>query len=167
MAIVQGMKSLRSAGLEKVKALSTSLEEVLRHTVAVRHILPAYLLNPETEIYQDKDVIIAEDNTDKDFFKLVQGELIVEKKGQEIARITEPGEYFGQMAAITGKARGTSIISRGRSRITRFPGHALDDIIQNYPDVARQLFSDMAKQVHAREKQLADIMNQKEHPPIN
>ena len=43
-----------------------------------------------------------EGNMDNDFFELIQGAVIVVKGGKKIAEITQPGAYFGEMAAISG-----------------------------------------------------------------
>ncbi|MBU3984359.1 MAG: cyclic nucleotide-binding domain-containing protein, partial [Proteobacteria bacterium] len=42
--------------------------------------------------------------------------------GNRLTELTEPGEYFGEMAAISGEQRAASIISQGRSSVKRFPG---------------------------------------------
>ena len=82
-------------------------------------------------------------NTDMDFFKLIRGALAVIKGGKKIAELTEPGEYFGEMAAISGEQRTATIISQGRSTIKRFPGDKIDEIIEKYPDVSSHLFKTM------------------------
>ncbi|RLF58749.1 MAG: type IV-A pilus assembly ATPase PilB, partial [Thermoplasmata archaeon] len=113
IAIQEGMVTLRDAGLEKIRQGVTSVEEVLKRTTITKEALPAYLVNPDIEKYEDGDVIIREGNRDRDFFKLVHGALIVEKQGKKIAEIAEPGEYFGEMAAISGEVRSATIISKG------------------------------------------------------
>ncbi len=140
----EGMKTLREAGLQKIREGMTSVEEVLKRTIITKEAMPAYMVNPDIERYEDGDVIIHEGNKDKDFFKLVQGSLIVSKQGKKIAEITEPEEYFGEMAAISGEDRSASIISKGRSVIKRFPGDKLPEIIEKYPDVAKHLFEVIA-----------------------
>jgi len=140
----EGMTSLRQAALKKVAQGVTSLEEAVRRTVAHKESLPAYLLNPDVETYEDGEVIIREGNTDRDFFKLIRGSLSVIKGRKTIAKLTEPGEYFGEMAAISGEERNASIVSFGRSTVKRFPGDKMDEIIQKYPDVSLHLFRTMA-----------------------
>jgi len=139
----EGMAMLREAGLQKVREGVTSVEEVLKRTVLTKESLPAYLVNPDMEKYDDGDVIIREGNTDNDFFELIQGAVIVVKGGKKIAEITQPGAYFGEMSAISGEARSASIISKGRSTIRRFPGDKLFEVIENYPDVTKHLFKTM------------------------
>jgi type IV pilus assembly protein PilB len=143
IAIQEGMTPLREAALQKVRDGITSVEEALRRTVAHRESLPAYLVNPDVENYEDGDQIIREGNTDIDFFKLIRGALSVVKGGKKIAELTEPGEYFGEMAAISGEQRTATIVSQGRSTIKRFPGDKIDEIIEKYPDVSIHLFKTM------------------------
>jgi len=147
VAIQEGMTPLRDAALNKVRQGITSIEEALRRTVAHKESLPAYLVNPDVEEYEDGDVIIREGNQDIDFFKLIRGGLTVVKSGKKIAELTEPGEYFGEMAAISGEQRTASIISQGRSTVKRFPGDKLDEIIEKYPDVSAHLFKTMTSRL--------------------
>ncbi len=148
LAIQEGMTTLRDAGLEKVRQGLTSLEEVLKKTTITKEALPAYLVNPDVETYEDRDVIIREGNSDNDFYKLVRGAVYVVKGGKKIAEISEPGEYFGEMAAITGEVRSASILSKGRSVIKRFPGDKLMDVIEKYPEVAKHLFTVLANRLN-------------------
>ncbi len=147
IAVKEGMTPLREAALQKVRVGITSIEEALRRTVAHKESLPAYMVNPDEELYEDGDVIIREGNKDIDFFKLIRGGLTVIKGGKKIAELTEPGEYFGEMASITGEHRTASIISQGRSTVKRFPGNKLEEIIEKYPDVSRYLFQTMTKRL--------------------
>ena len=147
IAIQEGMTPLREAALEKVREGITSLAEALRRTVAHEESLPAYLINPDVEEYDDGDLIIREGNKDTDFFRLIRGALTVVKGGKKIAELTEPGEYFGEMAAISGEPRSASIVSKGRSTVKRFPGDKLEEIIYKYPDIAHQLFTAMTSRL--------------------
>lgn len=160
VAVQEGMTTLRDAGLEKIRTAETSLEEVLKKTTITKESLPAYLINPDVERYEDKDVIIREGNEDIDFFKLVQGGLYVVKGGKKIAEIVEPGDYFGEMSAITGEPRSASIISKGRSMVKRFPGDKLTEVIEKYPDVARHLFGVLAARLDSTDKRFVNMLKQ-------
>ncbi|MDT8380007.1 MAG: type IV-A pilus assembly ATPase PilB [Desulfotignum sp.] len=160
VAVQEGMVTLRDAGLHKIKTGETSFDEVVRKTVINKESLPAYLINPDVEVYEDKDVIIRENNTDIDFFKLIQGALYVVKGGKKIAEITQPGEYFGEMAAITKGVRSATIISKGRSKVKRYPGDKLEEVIEKYPEVAKQLFIVLAARLHQTDRRLVSRMNQ-------
>ncbi|MDX9787582.1 MAG: type IV-A pilus assembly ATPase PilB [Desulfobacterales bacterium] len=160
-AIQEGMKTLRDAALEKARQGVISFEEVMKRTVITKESMPAYLVTPDVERYEDKDVIIREGNQDKDFFKLIQGALVVVKGGKKIAEITEPDEYFGEMAVLTNESRSASIISKGRSVIKRFPGDKLHEVIEKYPDVARHLFGIMASRLHHANEVTVNLINER------
>jgi type IV pilus assembly protein PilB len=148
VAVQEGMVPLRAAAIQKVRQGITSVEEALRRTVIHEESLPAYLVNPDIEKYEDGEVIIREGNTDVDFFKLMRGGLSVVKNGKKIAELTNPGEYFGEMAALTGEHRNASIVAMGKAGVKRFPGDKLYEIIEKYPDVSGHLFRAMASRLH-------------------
>ncbi|OGP60151.1 MAG: type IV-A pilus assembly ATPase PilB [Deltaproteobacteria bacterium RBG_13_49_15] len=161
IAIREGMLSLRDAGLEKIRQGVTSIEEILKRTTITKEALPDYLINPDVEKYDDRDVIIREGNTDKDFFMLVQGSLYVVKGGKVLAHIVQPGEYFGEMTAVTGEPRSASIISNKRSVVRRFPGEKLSEIIEKYPHVAKHLFEVMANRLNQADRQIYRLLTAK------
>jgi type IV pilus assembly protein PilB len=147
VAIQEGMTPLRDAAIEKARQGVLSLEEVLKKTVITKESLPAYLVNPDVENYEDGDYIIRQGNNDIDFFQLIQGAVMVIKDGKKIAEITQPDEYLGEMAAISGEERSASIVSKGRSTVKRFPGDKIYEIIEKHPDVAKHLFKTIAERL--------------------
>lgn len=166
VAIQEGMFTLREAGLQKAREGITSLEEVFKRTVAHEDSLPAYLVNPDVEEYEDGDVIIQEGNKDKDFFKLIRGKVAVLRSGKKIAEITEPGEYFGEMAAILEEPRSASIISIGRCTIKRYPGNKLSELIEKYPEVSKHLFRTLVERLHKTDRIVVQLASaNKVRPP--
>jgi type IV pilus assembly protein PilB len=161
IATQDGMVTLRDAGLEKIRQGLTSMEEVLKRTVMTEDAMPAYLINPDMETYDDGDVIVREGNKDTDFFKLIQGSLYVVKQGKKIGEIIHAGEYFGEMSAISGEPRSTSIISKGRSVIKRFPGDKLSEIIEKYPDVAKHLFEIIVNRLNHANNTIVKLANER------
>ncbi|MDY7038439.1 MAG: ATPase, T2SS/T4P/T4SS family, partial [Thermodesulfobacteriota bacterium] len=155
----EGMVNLRDAGLEKIRRGVTSVEEVLKRTVISKEAMPAYLINPELEHYDEGDMIVREGNKDLDFFKLVQGALYVVKQGKKIGEIIQPGEYFGEMSALSEEPRSATIISRGRTVVKRFPGDKLPEIIEKYPDVSKHLFETLASRLDHANKVNIQLAN--------
>ncbi|MDH4320151.1 MAG: type IV-A pilus assembly ATPase PilB [Desulfobulbaceae bacterium] len=164
IAVQEGMTTLREAGLQKIREGVTSIEEVLKRTVVTEESLPAYLVHPDIEEYQDGDFIIRQGNTDKDFFKLVNGAVMVVKDGKKIAEITQPEEYFGEMSAISGEPRSASIVSKGRCKIKRFPGDKLMEVIEKYPDVARHLFKTLVGRLSHANGIIVKLANDRMRP---
>lgn len=159
-AIKEGMDTLRGDGLKKIRRGATSIEEVLKRTTVTKEVMPAYLVNPERAHYEDQDVIIHEGNKDSDFYKLVQGALIVMKDGRKISSIQEPGEFFGEMASLIGEPRTTTIISKGRSVVERFPGDKLSEIVENYPDISRYLLETVGGRLKQANKTIIQLINE-------
>jgi type IV pilus assembly protein PilB len=92
---------------------------------------------------------------------LVQGSVIVVKGGKKIAQIVQPGEYFGEMSAITGEPRSASIISYQRSVIRRFPGEKLPEIIEKYPHVASHLFEVLANRLNQADRNIFKLLSER------
>lgn len=161
IAMQEGMTPLRRAGVKKVIEGATSIEEIMKRTVITEESLPAYLVHPDIEEYEDGDFIIRQNNNDMDFFKLVTGAVSVVKDGKKIAEITEPGEYFGEMSAISGEPRSASITSKGRSKIKRFPGDKLQEVIQKYPDVASHLFKTVVNRLNQANNIIVKLANER------
>lgn len=161
VAVQDGMDTLREAGLQKIRQGVTSIEEVLKRTNITKDALPDYLVNPDVEQYEDREVIIREGNADKDFFMLVQGSVVVVKGGKKIAQIVQPGEYFGELSAITGEPRSASVVSYQRSVIRRFPGDKLKEVIEKYPHVATHLFEVLASRLNQADRNIFKLLSEK------
>jgi len=160
-AILEGMVTLRDAGLEKIRQGVTSVEEILKRTTVTKGAIPAYLADPEVEQYENKAVIFREGNRGSDFFKLVKGELIVVRSGKKIAEIVQPGEYFGEISAITGKPRSETVMSRGNSVVQRFPGDKLPEIIEKYPEITKKFLEINADRLNYAHNIIVNIMNKR------
>ncbi|MBW1780397.1 MAG: type IV-A pilus assembly ATPase PilB [Deltaproteobacteria bacterium] len=144
IAIREGMVTLRASGLEKIRRGLTSIEEVAKRTIIAEEATPDFLVDHEMERYEEKEVIFREGDRDSDFFMLVRGALIVGRNGKQIAEMVTPGEYFGTAEALTGNPRTTTVVSKTKSTIKRFPGNRLSEIMEKNPDVANRFLKTMA-----------------------
>ena len=133
----------------------------MKRTTITKGAIPAYLADPEVEHYENKAVIFREGNRGSDFFKLVKGELIVVRAGKKIAEIGQSGEYFGEMAAITGKPRSETIISRGKSIVERYPGDKIPEIIEKYPEITKNILEVTADRLNKANNIIVNIMNKR------
>ncbi len=157
IAIKEGMWTLRKDALEKVNLGMTSLEEVLGKTVLAKEALPAYLLNPDELTFEDGDLIIKEGNTDKNFYQLLQGSLIIIKNGRIVGDVSQPGEYFGEMSALLDQPRTATIKSKGKSIVKVFPGDKLNQTIENYPEIALKIIHSLVIRLTIADKKLSRI----------
>ena len=157
IAIKEGMRTLRMDALDKAKQGLTTLSEVLGKTVLVKEALPAYLLNPDELTFEDGDLIIKEGNTDKNFYQILQGNLIITKSGRIVGEISQPGEYFGEMSALLDQPRTATIKSKGKSVVKVFPGDKLKETIENYPEIALKIIRSLISRLNEADKRLARI----------
>jgi len=81
------------------------------------------------------------------------------KQGKKIGEIIQPGEYFGEIPAISGGPRSATIISKGRSVIKRFPGEKLPEIVEKYPEVSKHLFEVIVSRLNSANKIIGKLAN--------
>lgn len=143
IAMKEGMKILRRDALEKARRGLTTLDEVTNKTTLVKEALPAYLLNPDELSFDDGELIIKENNTDKNFYQLIRGELVIVKDDSVVGKITQPGEYFGEIAALLDQPRSATIRSKGKSIVKVFPGEKLKQTLDNYPDISLNIIQSL------------------------
>lgn len=159
IAIKEGMITLRRDSLNKVKEGLTTLEEALANTVLQKEALPAYLLNPDELVFEDGDLIIREGNSDKNFYQLLQGTLVISRTGRVVGEITQPGDYFGEMSALLNQPRSATIRAKGKSVVKVFPGDKLKETIENYPEISLRMITSLIERLNDADKMLAKVGN--------
>jgi CRP-like cAMP-binding protein len=152
------MYTLRQDGLLKCQQGMTTLDQVLEKTVIQKESLPHYLLNPDEMIFENGDIIIKEGNTDTSFYKLIQGCLEVFKGNNLIAEISQSNTYFGEMSALVGSRRSATIKSKGRSIVKVFPGDKLGEVLENYPDISKQIIDTLVLRLNESSNRLSEMM---------
>jgi CRP-like cAMP-binding protein len=158
IALKEGMNTLRQDGLLKCQQGMTTLDQVLEKTVIQKESLPHYLLNPDEMIFENGDTIIKEGNTDTAFYKLIQGCLEVFKGQNNIAEISQTNTYFGEMSALVGSRRSATIRSKGRSIVKVFPGDKLGEVLENYPDISKQIIDTLVLRLNESGNRLSEMM---------
>ncbi|OGV98625.1 MAG: type IV-A pilus assembly ATPase PilB [Nitrospinae bacterium RIFCSPLOWO2_02_FULL_39_110] len=160
IAVKEGMITLRMDALNKVREGTTTLEQALENTIITKEALPAYLLNPDELTFEDGDMIIKEGNTDKNFYQLIQGQLIITKNENAVGDISQPGEYFGEMTALTGVPRSATVKAKGKCIVKAFPGEKLKETIESYPDIAFRIINSLIRRINDSDKRLTTIMGE-------
>lgn len=115
--------------------------------------------NIDVRFYGDNEVIIEEGARDTDIFKLISTEqgLVVSKGGKEVGRISNPGEFFGEMASVLNKARSASIISRGNSVVQVYSADNIQDMIEEHPEIAQRMIRTLAKRLSQATKEITRL----------
>ena len=101
--------------------------------------------------YRHDELIVAHGDSGRDVFFLLEGRARVtlfSEDGREIAyRDIEPGEIFGELAGIDGKARSASVVALAATRVSRMPGAAFREIVQRHPGFAWMLLEHLSAQL--------------------
>lgn len=94
------------------------------------------------------ELIIAHGDTGRDVFFLLEGRARVtlfSEDGREIAyRDIVPGDIFGELASIDGKARSASIVALEQARAACLPATAFRDLVQTHPRLAWTLLEHLS-----------------------
>jgi CRP-like cAMP-binding protein len=111
------------------------------------------------QVFEDGEIIIEEGSAGVDFYKLIstEGGLLVTREGKEVGKITQPGEYFGEMSSLLDQRRTATIRSIGKSVVQIFPGDNLESILMGYPDLAKKIIDTLAYRLVEANKKIAEL----------
>ena len=148
------------------KGILLSLLEQLTQT---RHAAGQEEAGPKAEnidvrFYGDNEVIIEEGARNTEIFKLISTEqgLVVSKGGSEVGRITDPGEFFGEVASVLNKVRSATIISKGSSVVQVYSADNIQDMIEEHPEIAKRIIRTLAKRLSQATKEITRLKKQRE-----
>jgi CRP/FNR family cyclic AMP-dependent transcriptional regulator len=98
--------------------------------------------------YRHGELIIAHGDSGRDVFFLLEGRARVtlfSEDGREIAyRDLAPGDIFGELACIDGKARSASIVALETARAARLRASAFRELVQTHPQLAWSLLEHLS-----------------------
>jgi CRP-like cAMP-binding protein len=99
--------------------------------------------------YSDDEVIIEEGSQRSEFYRLVstEGGLRICIQGKEIARLSRPGEFFGEMETLLNLPCQATVTSDGESVVQVYPGDQLPTMVESYPEVALQMIRGLASRL--------------------
>jgi CRP-like cAMP-binding protein len=109
-------------------------------------------------VYRDGENIITENSEEREMFRLVEAQhgLRVTVQGREIATITRPGEFFGEMGPVLQQPRSATVTSIGRSRVQIFTIENIEEVLRHYPDLAITIIGTLSKRLLEADRLLAD-----------
>ena len=138
-----------------VNSLVAQLEQTTQ--AAAEHIPLGGFVDFHERIYQDGEVIIKEGSAGKEIYQLVESErgLLVSIGGKEVARMTQPGEYFGEMSSLLNQTRTATVTSLGRSVVQIFPGEDLEVTLLNYPRLSKKIIDTLALRLAKASEKIA------------
>jgi CRP-like cAMP-binding protein len=89
------------------------------------------------------------------FYVVLDGRArVTQGDSKRVLRQLGPGDYFGEMSLIDGKARSASVIAEGTLDVIRLKRSAFRQVLRREPDVALRIMASLAARVRALEDDL-------------
>ena len=98
----------------------------------------------------DKGQVIIEENTPAErFFIIFRGKIEITKKFEDgeqfVLGVHSDGEFFGEIAALTGQPRSASVRALGPCELLRLSGEDLHALLEASPEVREILLGHVAR----------------------
>ena len=95
------------------------------------------------------DYVIKEGENTNEIYRIISTDLGLEvsKQGETINTLTQPGDFFGEMAAVLQEPRSASVRSLGESVLEIHPGELLYHILSDYPELGYRLVKDLSRRL--------------------
>ena len=125
---------------------SDIIRTFLKNNTVLTHVDPAALRSLldglEVRTYEPQDCLVREGETGDAFYILKSGSAIVER-GPEAAVVNRlyPGDFFGELALLTGEPRKATIRAAERLTAFRLSKPDFDELIQKYPVILEAIRS--------------------------
>jgi len=93
-------------------------------------------------------VLARENATGQEFVVITQGSATVHRGREPIATLNE-GDFFGEIALLTGRPRMATVIARTAVRALVIEGHAFATLLEHAPSVREKVERALAERVRA------------------
>ncbi len=95
-------------------------------------------------------VLVREGEWGRHLYVILRGTAEVTKEGKKIRELV-PGDFFGEIAFITGAQRYATITARSDMRVMVLGPNQLEVIMEHEPALAKRMLETMAKRVQSNE----------------
>jgi CRP/FNR family cyclic AMP-dependent transcriptional regulator len=95
-------------------------------------------------------VLIREGATAQEFFVVIEGSMLVEHNGRQIARLG-PGDFFGEIALVDGRPRTATVTAGAPSRLLVVGHREFHSLLEQNPSIQLQVLQALAKRVRTLE----------------
>ncbi|MBI4577324.1 MAG: cyclic nucleotide-binding domain-containing protein [Planctomycetes bacterium] len=94
------------------------------------------------------ECIYREGDSSTDLYLLMQGEVVVSKRGEPIAVINEPLSYFGEISALLGEPRAETVEVTRESEFLKVPAVAIEQVIDFSPAIGKRILRSLSQRIH-------------------
>jgi CRP/FNR family transcriptional regulator, cyclic AMP receptor protein len=96
--------------------------------------------------FRPGEVIIREGERGKGYYILEAGTISLSKQGVKISELAGVGTIFGEMSDILDEPRTCTATAETSAQVAYYP-FSLDEIIRQYPEVAKELVIALAERI--------------------
>ncbi len=119
------------------------------------------LIERHGKIYPPQTLVFKEGEKGNTMFIIHEGEIEIKKrsgrKEKNIAILTK-GEFFGEMAMLTGKPRSATAVTRSESILIEISQDQFENVIRSYPHVAIEILRKMAHRLWRTDQILENLL---------
>jgi CRP/FNR family transcriptional regulator, cyclic AMP receptor protein len=125
----------------------TYLEQVPTFGACSARELEHLLDLAELTAFEAGTELVHEGDLGSDFFLVAQGEVVVERRGREVARLG-PGGFFGELALFDEAPRNASVIAASGAALAVFTRDRFRQALDDLPALRDSLLRGMARRLH-------------------
>lgn len=113
---------------------------------------------PTTEEYKVGATIIRQGESGNAFYILEKGAVEVVKDDVVLNVLMFPGTIFGELSAILGKPRTSSVKARTLTTVTKYEDLDLPTFVSQHPDIAAKMLETLANRLEHTTQRLTDSL---------
>lgn len=141
-------------------SLESLVQQLERHRALMKKQSPAEegtFFAGDIQIFGPGEYVLKEDEWSTHMYRIISTSegLEVSKKGKILAVIEQPGEFFGEMAAVSKAPRTASVRSLGESVLEVYPGDILPRVLEDYPEMTMRIITALSERLTEADKLLA------------
>jgi MFS transporter, DHA3 family, macrolide efflux protein len=161
-------------GISEAPGLDTGRSITMADVERLRQIIPAFscltvaeqqrIVSDITYAEAEAGTVIVRQGEENVFaYFILEGSVVVghvHKEQERILMILNVGDFFGEIAALTGVPRTANILAKERTSLLRVPSHTLRDLVK-HPALHRLFFSKMMERMMSLD--MLDMPTQARH----
>jgi len=104
------------------------------------------------------EVIIRQGDSSKEFYVLEKGSVEVVKDGITLNVLIFPGTIFGEVSAILGKPRTSTVRARTPVKVTKYAEFTLPEFLAEHPEISSKMLETLASRLEHTTQKLTDSL---------
>ncbi|HKK33633.1 MAG TPA: cyclic nucleotide-binding domain-containing protein [Desulfomicrobiaceae bacterium] len=112
----------------------------------------------DIQTFEPGQTIIREGDTNTLIYRIISSDAGVEviKGDTVLASLSDPGEFFGEMASLLKEPRTASVRSVGRTVLEVYPEEQLREILKDYPELSLRILTSLVRRLAETSQALSD-----------